>query len=639
VDNSAHPISLPAVAGEDGLDLLPNPVAPSSAGCISSESRAAPMALGCGVTSMPDAGNPTVENVTSTHLAQDLDASTMEVVTSIPPVPNVDASAMENNGLTPNCDIAQHIVANVTSDVSVEDTTTFPSLAVSKPTSISDARDTSQWPSPIKKLRSEIDDAISMSSLGTTLSPMKDVRDLALEAVMPAALQHSNVSGDFPDSVKNSGGENDSIPAPGLLPSIKVSKENSSFTQPQTSTVASHVPMEDATSSEALAGENHTSASDTTPSRLSSVTEHSGKNLGNASRCDSSAKHLSSLDKGGLESLDHHGTSANLISIRHNGPTVAPNDDASRAEASQAAEISLDEQTSAYVTTSKIGQKRLPGLDIDTTNELLASMADHSSKSKPEPEPALNDEERVDGIDEITSMPKVNEAPTAKRTSKRKKKGKGAGKKAKKDPTWKLRQNIRIRPRESSDAMSTPASDPDEILLQNYAKYNLNPKLYYGQADLSQRPYDPSAVVLGNSGWKKNLLLNDDDLQKLPDQIYEIIKGIPENDDNKLIQHLQEDIKPAQDCNSGGQVENIFAKARRDYDKGKQHQDSSLGGKVDIMFAKARREYDKGKQHQYGKIISDIRRFSYLLVILYIYGTKKVFKLFSSNSNCVPNSK
>ena len=147
VNNFAYPSSLPAVG--DGMNLLPNPVA-LSAGYISSESPAAPMPPGCDVTSMPDAGNPTVENVTLTPLAQDLGASTMDGLTQLE---------------APNCKMAQHTVANVTNDASVGDATTFP--------------------------------------------PRKDVR-----ALEPAALQHGNVSGDFSDDMKNNDVENNSIPAP-----------------------------------------------------------------------------------------------------------------------------------------------------------------------------------------------------------------------------------------------------------------------------------------------------------------------------------------------------------------------------------------------------------------------------------------
>lgn len=532
--------------------------------------------------------NPVAGDVTLMPQPQHFSASSMEIV----------MSAMEDNSLTqpeaPICEIEQH---------TVKDATTF----------TSDAQHTAHpWPSPIEDLRSKIDTDILMLSLGTTFSPRKDVQDWA----MPAALQYGDVLGDFP-------GDNDSIPAPGLLQSGEVLIENGNLTQPRMLTVTnvtSRAPLEVATSSESLGGEYNESAQDTTPSRPSSVTEQSEENLESSGRCDHHGTSDTVVTRLTTHDPQYYANLINMSSISQNGPTagsilsdgkvgldggksnelgslVAPNDNAPRAEAPHDTE-----------TTSTIG------VNIGVSRKPIAFMANPSNK---EPELALNDEQPAHGIGEMSSMPKVSDAKTAKCIRKPKKKGQGR-KKTKKDPTWKLRQNVRkvMDLKESIDATLRPASTPKEIIEHSYAIYScahIPLQFYYGQADLSQIPYNPFAVVLGNSLWKTRLVLNDDDFEGLPNQIQEITEGIPEKDDNMLINHLQGDVKPAQDFSSGDRDE--------------------------IILAKARKEYDKGKQHQYGYIISNIRRFSYLLVLRYIYGQKKVYECSLLTRKYVPNSK
>ncbi|KAH7398135.1 hypothetical protein BKA64DRAFT_643245 [Cadophora sp. MPI-SDFR-AT-0126] len=148
------------------------------------------------------------------------------------------------------------------------------------------------------------------------------------------------------------------------------------------------------------------------------------------------------------------------------------------------------------------------------------------------------------------------------------------------------------------------ASTPVRIIQQSFAKYHLAHiplNFYHGQPgfqpDLSQVPFDPYAVILGNPRWEERLILNDDDLINLLGRVKEITGRIPSKDNNELIQLLQGKIKPVEDYRSGS----------RD----------------DIIIAMAHREHEKRTHHRFEKIIAEIRHFSLLQVLRYIHGQVK----------------
>ena len=545
VDNSAHPSSLPA-AGDDGLDLLPNPVAPLAAGYISSESPA-PTTLGCGVTPMPDAGNPTVENVTSTRHAQDLDASTIEVVTSIPLVPNADASAMENNGLT-QPEVPQHTVADVTSDVSVENTTTSP------------------LPSPIKKLCSAIDIAISMSSLGTTLSPRKDVRDLALE---PAALQHGNVLGDFSDGVKNNDGENDSIrPAPDSLPSVEVSKEDESneITDDRSSNRNLSLPGLPPTSDEECRKDSDI--------RPDASTELRTQPKETSPLTDGIDRQQSIVATGGTNEPSMNLPLQPSSSPRRDGSSDGGN------EHSLVAPEQVDKVPSAELRTQ-------PGETSPRANRPQSDVAMGGTNLPLQPSSSPRRDGSGDGGNEhrpLVASEQVNNAPPLN-TLIPKPTSQGPGERS--DPT-------------STTITSTSELTREETIRQSYTKYGLADILSQcipHQPDLTQSPYDPNVVVLGHSQWEKRSVLNDDDIAKLPGQLKEITKSIREKNDKQLKRKLQGNFKLPKVDYSGTQIE--------------------------ILIAMAHREHAKATESEYEQTLADIRHFSILLVIRYIHGQKR----------------
>ncbi|KAH9203040.1 hypothetical protein DL95DRAFT_509582, partial [Leptodontidium sp. 2 PMI_412] len=407
MNDIALPSSLP-VTGEASLDLLPNLVAPSPAGYISSESHAVPMVLGCGVTSMPDACNPTVGNITA---APPRDLGATEIVDSISPAPNADASPIENNGLTQPqtliAEIAQHTRPIVTNDVSVDATTNSLSLPGGNAISISDARDiASSWPSPMKELHSAINTAISMTSLGATLSPRKDLRDLTLEAAIPAALQYVNVSGDFSGGVRS----------------------------------------------------------------------------GEEFRKDASAE-LGTQPR-------ERGSQAGGIDRSQSDVAVSETNDPS---------MDLPSQSSSPLGT----HNDTSGVDKLPPNTVI---------SKPEKKTSVKEKDTRDAL-----LP--GRANKSKKST-----SKGSG--------------------EMVDATLTPR----QIIERSFAKYfraHIPLNFYHGQPDLSQVLFDPNGVILGDSQWETRLVLNDDDLVRLPNQLKEITQRIPSKDDSKLIQLVQGNIKHA----------------------------------------------------------------------------------------------
>jgi hypothetical protein len=170
-------------------------------------------------------------------------------------------------------------------------------------------------------------------------------------------------------------------------------------------------------------------------------------------------------------------------------------------------------------------------------------------------------------------------------------------------------------PGERSDITSI-TSTPEQIIRQSFAKHlraHIPLNFYYGQPDLSQVPFDPNAVILGHSQWKKRLVLNDDDLANLPSRLQEFTKRIPSEDDNQLILDLRGGSKLAEAYRSGSRDE--------------------------ILITMAHREHEKANSHGFGQKTAEIRHFSIVQVIRYIHGQKKVHKLFHFQPRSFSNSK